>query len=84
MGRCIHIHFTVTLGTTSYTSQIIFDQALVDDICKNHVDYKANGTPDTTNASDSVCGSNVPMFTAKAERMCDGVMLASKLLIVNV
>jgi len=84
MGRCIHIHFTVTLGTKSYTSQIIFDQAMVDDICKNHVDYKANGMPDTTNASDSVCGQNVPMFTAKAERMCDGVMLASKLLIVNV
>ena len=39
---------------------------------------------DTTNASDSICGSNVPMYTAKAERMCDGVMLASKLLIVNV
>jgi protocatechuate 3,4-dioxygenase beta subunit len=84
MGRCIHIHFTLTLGTKSYTSQIIFDQAVVDDICKNHVDYKSNGMPDTTNASDSVCGSNVPMYTAKAERMCDGVMLASKLLVVNV
>jgi len=31
-----------------------------------------------------ICGSNVPMYTAQAEGMCDGVMLASKLLIVNV
>jgi protocatechuate 3,4-dioxygenase beta subunit len=83
-GRCVHIHFTVTSGSTSYTSQVIFDQALVDDICKNHVDYKANGMPDTTNARDGICGRNVPMFTLAVERMCDGAMLASKVVVVNV
>jgi protocatechuate 3,4-dioxygenase beta subunit len=52
-GRTIHIHFTVRInGRESVTSQVYFEDALVDEILAQG-DYKARGMRDTTNATDT-------------------------------
>jgi protocatechuate 3,4-dioxygenase beta subunit len=84
-GRTIHIHFTVGLAGRSYTSQLVFEQTLVDEIFKIHPDYKPYGLPDTTNASDNVVGNaSLASYLATATRMSDGALLASKQLVVSV
>jgi protocatechuate 3,4-dioxygenase beta subunit len=84
-GRAIHIHYTVSLNGKAYTSQIVFDQSLVNDIFTTHSDYKSYGLPDTPNASDNVVGgSRLAEYVATASRMSDGALLAAKLLVVSV
>jgi protocatechuate 3,4-dioxygenase beta subunit len=84
-GRAIHIHCTVSLNGKSYTSQLVFDQALVDEIFTTHAEYKGYGLPDTPNASDNVVGgSNLASYVVAASRMSDGAMMAAKRLVVNV
>jgi protocatechuate 3,4-dioxygenase beta subunit len=84
-GRTIHIHFTVSLGGRSFTSQLVFDQTLVSEIFSSHVEYKEFGQPDTTNASDNVVGrGDLASYTLTTARMSDGAMLASKVLVVDV
>lgn len=84
-GRAIHIHYTVSLDGRSYTSQLVFDQALVNDIFTNHPDYRSFGLPDTPNASDNVVGNaNLASYVTTAARMSDGALLASKQLVVSV
>ncbi|MBK6695309.1 MAG: protocatechuate 3,4-dioxygenase [Myxococcales bacterium] len=84
-GRAIHIHFTVSLAGKSHTSQLVFDQALVDEIFSTHEEYKGYGLPDTTNAKDNVVGNvDLPTFTLTVARMADGAMLAAKELVVSV
>jgi protocatechuate 3,4-dioxygenase beta subunit len=84
-GRAIHIHYTVTHGGRSYTSQLIFDQALVSDIFSSHPDYQPFGLPDTPNASDNVVGNaNLASYVASAARQSDGALLAWKQLVVSV
>lgn len=82
-GRTPHIHYTVTANGKSFTSQVVFDQTLVQEIFASHEEYKVFGQPDTTNASDNVVGrANTQTFVVDAARMSDGAMLASKLLVV--
>jgi len=84
-GRAVHIHFTVSLGSKSYTSQLVFDQALVQEIFENHPEYAAYGQPDTSNATDNIVGGgNLASYTLAASRMSDGAMLAVKELVVDV
>jgi protocatechuate 3,4-dioxygenase beta subunit len=84
-GRAIHIHYTVTHDGKSYTSQLVFDQTLIDEIFTTHAEYKGFGLPDTPNASDNVVGNaNLASYTLATARMTDGAMLASKQLVVNV
>lgn len=83
-GRAIHIHFTVTSGSTSYTSQLIFDQTLITEIFSTHVDYESFGQPDTPNATDMVVMGDLPSHTLETARMTDGAMLASKQIAVSV
>lgn len=83
-GRTVHIHFTVTVGGKSTTSQLVFDQALVAEIFANHAEYKGYGQPDTTNASDNVVGrGDLAGYTLATSRMNDGAMLAFKDLVVS-
>jgi protocatechuate 3,4-dioxygenase beta subunit len=82
-GRAIHIHFTITIGDKSFTSQLVFEQTLVDEIFSKHPEYAPFGLPDTTNASDNVVKDNVAAFTLTAARMSDGAMLASKEIVVS-
>jgi protocatechuate 3,4-dioxygenase beta subunit len=82
-GRTVHIHFTVSLGGRSFTSQLVFDQTLVNEIFTSHVEYESYGLPDTTNASDNIVGrGDLAGYTLATARMTDGAMLASKDLVV--
>lgn len=78
-GRTVHIHFTVSLDGRSFTSQLVFDQALVASIFDRHPEYASFGQPDTTNAADNVVGNgDLERFTLTTAKMSDGAMLASK------
>lgn len=82
-GRTIHIHFTVTANGRSFTSQLVFDDALVDEIFSTHEEYKSYGLPNTHNADDNVVGhGDLASYTLTTARMTDGAMLASKDLVV--
>jgi len=84
-GRTVHIHFTVSLGGRSFTSQLVFDQTLVNEIFTSHVEYQGYGLPDTTNESDNVVSrGDLAGYTVTTARMSDGAMLASKDLVVDV
>lgn len=83
-GRTIHVHFTVTSGGKSFTSQLVFEQSFVNEIFTSHPEYKGFGLPDTTNASDNVVGNaNLATYIASTARMSDGALLAYKDLVVR-
>jgi protocatechuate 3,4-dioxygenase beta subunit len=84
-GRTVHIHFTVTLGSKSYTSQLVFDDTLVAELFASHAEYKGYGQPDTTNTNDNVVGrGTLASYVLATTRTSDGAMLASKQLVVAV
>jgi hypothetical protein len=61
-GRAIHIHFKVRLydgssETYEFTSQLFFDPAVTSQVVQTP-DYSSRRTPDTSNATDNVYGSN--------------------------
>lgn len=83
-GRTVHIHFSVTVGSKTTTSQVVFDQALVQEIFASHPEYASYGQPDTTNASDNVVGrGDLAGFTLTTSRLADGAMMAFKDLVVS-
>ena len=58
-GRTVHIHFTVRVNATELvTSQLFFDDTLVDAILASQPGYKERGTRDTTNQNDSVISAS--------------------------
>jgi protocatechuate 3,4-dioxygenase beta subunit len=80
-GRTVHVHFTVRVNGTEYvTSQLGFDDALVDDIVANQPLYKDRGARDTTNANDNIISAE---YVFAAARQADGAMLASKALVLR-
>jgi protocatechuate 3,4-dioxygenase beta subunit len=84
-GRAIHIHYTVSRNGKSYTSQLVFEQALIDEIFTTHAEYKGFGLPDTPNATDNVVGNgDLESFTLVTSRLSDGAMMAAKQLVVSV
>jgi protocatechuate 3,4-dioxygenase beta subunit len=84
-GRCIHIHFTVSLNGRSFTSQLVFDDELASEIFASHPEYVAFGQPDTTNETDNIVSrGDLAGYMLTAARMSDGAMLASKDLVVDV
>ncbi|MBK6460777.1 MAG: hypothetical protein IPF92_07185 [Myxococcales bacterium] len=84
-GRAIHIHYTVTANGKSFTSQLLFDQALIQEVFSTHPEYKGFGQPDTPNASDNVVrGGDLASFTLAASRLPDGALMAAKVLVANV
>ncbi|MDB4937524.1 MAG: hypothetical protein JWP87_4496 [Labilithrix sp.] len=84
-GRAIHIHYTVSLNGKSYTSQLVFEQDLIDEIFTTHAEYKGFGLPDTPNASDNVVGNaNLASYMLVTSRLGDGALMAAKQLVVSV
>jgi protocatechuate 3,4-dioxygenase beta subunit len=83
-GRAVHVHFTVSAGGKSFSSQIVFDQSLIAEIFSSHPEYKSYGQPDTPNASDNVVGNaNLASYVAVTSRLADGAMMAAKQIVVN-
>ncbi|WP_437318095.1 protocatechuate 3,4-dioxygenase [Sorangium sp. So ce385] len=84
-GRSIHIHFTVRVGGKEHaTSQLYFDDAVVDAIVATQPLYDTRGARDTRNTDDLVVDQDqLADFTFQTERMPDGAMLAWKALIVR-
>lgn len=84
-SRTIHIHFTIRVGGTEYvTSQLVFPDALDDEIVNNQPLYKDRGARDTTNTSDTVMkASSVDDYTFEYARQADGAMLAWKAIVLR-
>ena len=83
-GRAIHIHFTVRRGGAEFvTSQLAFEQGLIDEVFSSHPEYALYGAPDTPNARDGILSRDLPAFLLRGERMDDGALLASKRLVVR-
>ncbi len=81
-SRVVHVHFTVTAGGKSFTSQLVFDDALVSEIFATHAEYKEFGQPDTTSSTDNVVKASPSSYVLTVARMTDGAMMASKRLVV--
>jgi protocatechuate 3,4-dioxygenase beta subunit len=84
-GRTIHIHYTIRWAGQEYlTSQLFFEQGLIDSICGEHPDYAAYGTPDTTNETDGVARvGDLSPYIFEVEWMEDGVLLAWKTIVIR-
>lgn len=75
-SRTIHIHFTVISGSTTLTSQYVFEDALDDEIIGTQPVYDTRPKRDTTNSTDGVVSaSTYKNFLFQTERMSDGAML---------
>ena len=85
-GRAIHIHFQVMVGGVNYSiSQLFFPQDLLDGIYATEPIYSARGTPDTTNAGDSILSStdNPDLYLLEWSKQADGAMLAWKTIVIR-
>jgi len=71
-GRTTHIHVmirTLSLaGTvlTEFTTQLFFDQTLIDALATSVSPYSSWGLPDTANAEDSIYSSSTQLSLANA------------------
>lgn len=80
-GRTVHVHFTVRVnGVELVTSQLGFDDRVVDEIMAGVAIYKDRGKRDTTNAMDSIIGA-ANVFDTK--QLPNGILLASKTLVLR-
>lgn len=84
-SRTINIHFTLRLNGIEYvTSQLVFDDALNDDVINHQPLYNTRGARDTTNANDDfVSAESAPDYMFHTQRMSDGAMLAWKTLVIR-
>ncbi|MES2642334.1 MAG: protocatechuate 3,4-dioxygenase [Myxococcota bacterium] len=88
-SRAIHIHFQVRTGANEgsgehVTSQLFFDEALIEDIHTTHPDYLGRGRPRTSNDEDKVLGDNDPTpYTPTTARQADGALLAWKTIVIR-
>ena len=84
-SRAVHIHFMVIInGQTYVTSQVGFEDSLVDEILTSHSVYKSRGIADTHNYDDTVFpSSGYEGFLMDTHKMSDGSMLAWKTLMVS-
>lgn len=92
-GRAVHIHLRVMTGdydaddraASSVTTQLLFTDELNREIFTDHPLYRELGSPDTGLASDGVVGAETDFspWLFDVQRMDDGVMFASKTLVVR-
>ena len=87
-GRAVHIHLTVRrsgrAGDEYLTTQVAFDEELIQDVFSSHPDYIAHGQPDTSYATDNVFPSaNVDDYLMNTQQMDDGVLLAWKTIVIR-
>jgi len=52
-GRTIHIHFRIRIGSTDFTSQLFFDDAVSNQVLAA-APYNTRGSRDTTNSDDNI------------------------------
>ena len=81
-GRTVHVHLTISVrGESFVTTQLCFDDALVDEIVATQPGYGGRGARDARNTSDGVFGARTyGDYLVTTARMSDGAMLASKTL----
>lgn len=78
-GRCIHIHFRIKhQGRETLASQLVFSDALADDVYTQHPEYKARGKQDTPVAKDGVFNGNFAPYMLDTQQNPDGSLLAYK------
>lgn len=92
-GRAVHIHVRVMTGDyqaddhapASVITQFLFSDELNQEIFASHAAYAPYGQPDTTLDTDNVIGgeSDKRPYILDVQRLDNGVMLASKTLIVR-
>jgi protocatechuate 3,4-dioxygenase beta subunit len=84
-SRAIHIHFQVRQnGNVSLTSQLYFEDALINDVLTTHPVYAERGEPRTTNAEDGLRPQeNAASYTFAWARMEDGVLMVWRTLVVR-
>lgn len=92
-GRAVHIHVRVMTGDyqaddrapASVITQFLFSDELNQQIFASHTLYAPHGQPDTTLATDNVVGGQADKspYILDVQRLANGVMLASKDLIVR-
>jgi protocatechuate 3,4-dioxygenase beta subunit len=85
-GRTLHIHFTVRVGgRETVTSQLYFEDDLVDDILAQGY-YKARGMRDTTNQADRIFlsgGATEDQVVMEHAKRPDGVLHLWKVLAIG-
>lgn len=83
--RAVHIHLTISIGDAAFlTTQVYFDDALLDEVIATQPLYNTRGERDTRNPKDlCIAEDQVADFTLQIERMSDGAMLAWKTFILR-
>ncbi len=92
-SRVVHIHFRIMTGdydasdsaTAEVISQLFFTDELNSEIFTEHEKYKEYGLPDTQLDTDNVVGGedDPSPYILDIEKMEDGVMLASKTIVLQ-
>ncbi|KAF1710496.1 intradiol ring-cleavage dioxygenase [Pseudoxanthomonas kalamensis DSM 18571] len=92
-GRAVHIHLRVMTGDydaddgaqSSVTTQLLFPDALNQQIFTAQSLYRDYGQPDTQLATDGIVGAEEDFtpYLFDVQRMDDGVMFASKTLVIR-
>jgi protocatechuate 3,4-dioxygenase beta subunit len=83
-GRTVHVHFTVTAAGGSLTSQLVFADALDDEIIATQPIYSDRGARSTTNATDTVVSSSSQTaYLFDTQQMTDGALLAWKTITIS-
>jgi|GEM_PF-209554 len=92
-GRVVHIHFRIMTGaydasdnaSAEVISQLFFTDELNNEIFGSHQDYSSFGQPDTQLGNDNVVGGedDPSPYVLDIQKMSDGVMLASKTIILR-
>lgn len=81
-GRAVHIHFILRRGGVEYvTSQLYYPEELTTELLLSHPEYSEFGTPDTLNSTDRIFAGAPEVL--EAQRQPDGVLLASKVLVMR-
>lgn len=92
-GRAVHIHFRVMTGAydaadnaaNEVISQLFFEDSLNSEIFGAEPIYSDFGQPDTTLGTDNVVGgeSDPSKYICAVQRMADGAMMASALIVLR-
>lgn len=79
-GRTVHVHLKVVLdGRAFVVTQLVFDDALTDEIYQQHPEYKSRSNRDTRNSNDRVVSAAVvPDISFATLKTKDGVLQAWK------
>ncbi|MFO0679937.1 MAG: hypothetical protein U0169_25665 [Polyangiaceae bacterium] len=79
-GRTVHVHFRVTVNGQEYlTSQLFFDDVLVDTVLTRHGSYAARGAQDTPYGRDGIAVALPPSAVRMTyTQTSDGALVVAK------